>query len=257
MATTSAKPRSGQGAKRSAKRRHTKPSRTPKPSTPAKDIVSKAAQSAALVVSEGPPTPTRMARVIVRRAAEHAVRRALRSGAEISHRAGEMTRGSHSSVLTAVVHRELPIQQSVDVAVPLAVAFDEWISLQWLPEGVHRVEQISRNGDGRLRGRTNHGGADWEAVVTEERDCESFAWRSVKGSDCAGVATFHGLSERLTRIELNLDVVPINVSDALALSSHLADRHAKADLRRFKARLELISPDVYQDEPADDGTARR
>jgi hypothetical protein len=68
----------------------------------------------------------------------------------------------------------------------------------------------------------------------------------VEGSDCAGLATFHRLSDRLTRIELDLDVLPTTPLDTLALSLRLANRRAEAELRRFKARVEFINPDAYE-----------
>jgi uncharacterized membrane protein len=95
-------------------------------------------------------------------------------------------------------------------------------------------------------------GARWEAEVLDQRPNESFAWQSVKGSDCAGLITFHRLSERLTRLELNLDVIPQGMPEAMGLLTYLADRRAEADLRRFKAHVELINPDLYDDEPQDD-----
>jgi uncharacterized membrane protein len=76
---------------------------------------------------------------------------------------------------------------------------------------------------------------------------ESFAWLSVEGTDVAGLATFHQLSDRLTRIELDLDVVPTNPSEAMMLALHVAHRRAEADLRRFKAHVETLDPDEYQD----------
>src|SRR5437764_1620606 len=143
--------------------------------------------------------------------------------------------------------RSVPIQCSIDIAVPLEVAYEEWMKLEFLPEGIHRVEQIRRKGD-RLTGRilgamANH--ERWRAEIREERRCESFAWRSVSGSDCLGLVTFHRLAERLTRLELELDVVPTGAAQAFALLGHVADRRAQTDLRRFKAELERISPDDY------------
>ncbi len=136
------------------------------------------------------------------------------------------------------------------MAVPLAVAWEEWINLSWLPEGVHRVQDLEHDGDDRLRGRVAGASQpDWEAEVLEERERQSFAWQSVRGSDCAGLVTFHRLSDQLTRLELSLDVVPTSVAEAVALATHLADRRAEVDLRRFKARVELISPDVYEIDP--------
>ncbi len=140
-----------------------------------------------------------------------------------------------------------PIQAAVDVAVPNAVAWREWMRLEWLPEGVDRVSAIERTADDELAGHLDGGETNWTAQILDERDGESFAWESREGSDCAGLITFHALAERLTRIELSLDVHPVSLAQAVALTARRADRRAAADLRRFKARLELISPDGYED----------
>jgi len=142
--------------------------------------------------------------------------------------------------------REVPIQCSIDIAVPLELAYEEWMKLDFLPEGAHRVEDIERDGDsltGRLTGTRRH--VEWEAEIRDERPCEAFAWRSTVGSDCAGLLTFHRLSDRLTRLELELDVVPVHMEEAIELLLRIADRRAEGDIRRFKARLETISPDDY------------
>jgi uncharacterized membrane protein len=143
--------------------------------------------------------------------------------------------------------RHVPIQQCVDVAVPLEVAYDEWMRLDFLPEGAYRVEKIERGQDNKLTGRVTSplGSRRWEAEVLDEREDESFAWRSVKGSDCAGLITFHRLGERLTRLELQLDVVPVRPFETAEFLLRLADARARAELRRFKARAETISPDSY------------
>jgi uncharacterized membrane protein len=141
----------------------------------------------------------------------------------------------------------LPIQQSVDIAVPIAFAWQEWMELSFLPEGVDTVVDIERSGDtlsGRLAG---HPGSSWSAEILDERECESFAWRSNEGSDCAGLVTFHQLSDRLTRLELTLDVVPQTPADSVSLLTHLADWRARKEMRKFKADLEVVSPDVYAD----------
>lgn len=155
--------------------------------------------------------------------------------------------------------RSVPIQCSIDIAVPLEVAYEEWMKLDFLPEGTHRVERIKRRGDrlsGRLAGALAQHSA-WRAEIREERPNESFAWRSVRGSDCLGLVTFHRLAERLTRIELELDAVPVRPAEAFELLARVADRRAETDLRRFKADLERISPDDYPSlvESAGDGPA--
>jgi uncharacterized membrane protein len=152
--------------------------------------------------------------------------------------------------------RQLPIQRSVDVAVPIDVAWDQWMRFEYLPEGIHRVLDVERDDD-RLHGRV--GGAhlrqDWEAEIIDERIDESFAWRSAGAStDCSGLLTFHELAVRLTRLELHLDVVPGGLPEAVTLVLHVADRRAEAELRRFKAHVEALDPDDYPPSPSDDTT---
>ncbi|MBV9309604.1 MAG: hypothetical protein JOZ73_02160, partial [Solirubrobacterales bacterium] len=150
--------------------------------------------------------------------------------------------------------KRLPIQVSVDVAVPLEVAWDEWLGSGSLPEGVHRAREIERDGS-QLLGVVGPRGADWEAEIVDEREHESLAWRSTVGSDVAGLVTFHRLSDRLTRIELDLDVLPTNPAEAFAFTTHIAHHRAEADLRRFKARVEFINPDVYEEVVSRNGNA--
>jgi uncharacterized membrane protein len=262
VATTSSRRRSQNPAERSAKSRRSPGAgrATPKTKQTAKSTAEKtkhAAKSTALV-AKASPAPSKMLRKVAIKAAKRMTRKTLQSGAEVVHRAAEATADSGLSAinvksLSVKSLRRLPIQCGVDVGVPVRVAWEEWMALTFLPEGVHRVEQIERDGDTRLLGRiAGPRGADWEAEILDERDRQSFAWQSTKGSDCAGLITFHELSERLTRILLNLDVVPTGVAEALSLSSHLADRHAEADLRRFKERVEIINPDLYENDERDE-----
>ncbi len=187
------------------------------------------------------------------------LRKATRTGAEalrgVADHAAELSR----SAVQGGLSRRPPVQVSIDLAVPLAVAWEEWMSLEFLTEGVHRIEDIERDG-AQLRGRTaGPRSSDWAAEIIDEREQQSLAWRSFEATDCAGLVTFHTLSERLTRIELDLDVLPRSPAEAFSLSSHLAQRRAESALRRFKARVEFINPDVYEaaqqngSAPADNG----
>ena len=194
-------------------------------------------------------------RKVAGKAAKAIARKSLRSAAAAIRLAADRTASAGRNAVEAGMSRRLPIQVSVDVAVPLEFAWDEWMDFGSIPEGVHRIEDVERDGDslfGRLSGPRS---ADWEAEIVDEREHESFAWRSVQGTDTAGLVTFHRLSDRLTRIELDLDVLPTNPAEALTMASHAAQRRAQADLRRFKAHVEFISPDAYQIESGQNGAS--
>jgi uncharacterized membrane protein len=212
----------------------------------AKDTIDEAKDT----VSNGIPKPNKLARKLASRVIKMMVSRALESAARVVRAVvDETAEAGHQAVEKAgekATEKRLPIQQSVDIAVPIRVAWDEWEALEMIPEGVHTVTDIERDGN-ELMGRTSRS-TEWAAEILDEREQESFAWQSNEGSDCAGLITFHEISERLTRLELNLDVVPTSVGETAQLATHRADRKAEIDLRRFKARLELINPDSYPDE---------
>ncbi len=197
----------------------------------------------------------RLARAAAKKTFKALARRAAESGAHVVRLAADRSTALSKNALENGLSRRLPIQVSIDVAVPLAVAWDEWLGSGAVPEGVHRIHDVERDGDyltGTVAGPRS---TPWEAEIVDEREHESFAWRSTEGSDCAGLVTFHQLSERLTRIELDLDVLPTNPAEAFTLSLHLAHRRAEADLRRFKAHVEFISPDVYENKVNQNGSA--
>lgn len=50
-------------------------------------------------------------------------------------------------------------------------------------------------------------------------------------------------------------MLPTSPTEALTLSLHLAHRRAEADLRRFKAGVEFINPDLYEDSVKQNGSA--
>ena len=214
-----------------------KPKAKPKPKPKAKASAGGAAAKSALTTRPGGPVRLKMAGAALKAIAKKAGDRAQQSLPMLADKVRE-------AGLDNV--RTLPIQCSLDVAVPLEAAFDEWMRFDWLPDGAHRVEDIERDGDrlfGQLSGPWASG--DWEAEIVDEREDESLAWQTVTGSDTSGLVTFHRLSDRLTRLEVELDVIPEGMGEALSLVLRQADRRAEKVLRGFKAQVEALDPEEY------------
>jgi len=115
-------------------------------------------------------------------------RQAVRAGGEIVREVLEqaMERGQEAvergqETFRQELRSRPPIQLSTDVAVPLPVVWREWMRLEFLPEGPHRVGDIERDGD-TLSGVTQPGGETWAAEILDERDLESFCLRN-RGRD--------------------------------------------------------------------------
>jgi uncharacterized membrane protein len=199
------------------------------------------------------------AKKMARAAALKALKTVVSKTAEVAARgvrsAADRATSASKGALENGFGARLPIQASIDVAVPLLVAWEEWMSFDPFTEGVHRIEDVEREGQELIGTVAGPRSVDWRAEIVDEREQEAFAWRSIEGSDCAGLITFHRLSDRLTRIEVDLDVLPTNPTETLTLSLHLAHRRVQTDLRRFKARVEFINPDVYEADLRRNGNA--
>jgi len=144
--------------------------------------------------------------------------------------------------------RRMPIQQSVDVAVPVKVAYNRWTQFEDWPEFMHRVESVDQSDDTTLTVTMKVWGITrrFEAEIVEQRPDERIEWNVTEGLAHTGVVTFHELAPRLTRVEVTLDFAPHGMLEKMGRGMRFAKRAVRADLHRFKAIVEL-------DEEAEDG----
>lgn len=137
--------------------------------------------------------------------------------------------------------RRLPVQESVDVAVPLETAYNQFTQFEQFPEFMYRVERVEQRSDTELTWHENIWGVrrQWDAQITDQRPNERIAWEATSGSPKQkGVVTFHALSDRLTRIEINLDQQPKGVFEKTSSGFRVTRRALRSDLMRFKAFVE-------------------
>jgi uncharacterized membrane protein len=132
------------------------------------------------------------------------------------------------------------IIQTVDVKVPVRVAYDQWTQFESFPafmEGIEKVEQLD---DRRLHWVASVGGRqqEWDAEITQQEPDMRVAWRSTNGAQNAGVVTFHRLDDETTRVTLQMDWEPAGLVEKVGDVLHLDDRRVKGDLERFKEFIE-------------------
>lgn len=137
--------------------------------------------------------------------------------------------------------RRMPIQQSVDVAVPVKVAYDRWTMFEDWPEFMHRIESVDQADDTTLSVSMKLWGLTrrFEAKIAEQRPDQRIEWDVEEGLSHTGVVTFHQLAPRLTRVEVSLDFEPHGMLEKMGRGMRFAKRAVRADLHRFKAIVEL------------------
>jgi uncharacterized membrane protein len=131
--------------------------------------------------------------------------------------------------------------ETVDVNVPVSVAYNQWTQFEEFPKFLSYVESITQVTDTLTEWKVRVGGVEreFEAVISEQHPDERVAWNSTGGEvDHAGVVTFHKLSDTETRVTVQLDW------EASGLLEHLGsalgvDNHAiKKELGQFKEYIE-------------------
>jgi uncharacterized membrane protein len=132
------------------------------------------------------------------------------------------------------------IEESVEVQVPVRVAYNQWTQFDEFPrfmEGVEKVEQLD---DRRLHWVAEIAGKrnEWDAEISEQRPDERVAWHSTSGATNAGAVTFHRLDDNRTKVMVQLDFEPEGAVEKAGDVLGIVERRAKGDLERFKDFIE-------------------
>jgi uncharacterized membrane protein len=137
--------------------------------------------------------------------------------------------------------RRMPIQQAVDVAVPVDVAYNQWTQFEEWPSFMHRLERVTQEDESHVSFKAKIWGIsrEFEAEIVEQRPDERIKWKVTDGVTHHGVVSFHQLADRLTRIEVSLDIEPSSLIEKAGRGMRHAKRAVRADLHRFKAYVEM------------------
>jgi uncharacterized membrane protein len=132
------------------------------------------------------------------------------------------------------------VTESVDVAVPVSTAYNQWTQFESFPQFMGGVDKITQIDTTHNHWVTTIGGVtrEFDTEVTEQHPDERVAWKSTDGTSHAGVVTFHRLNDAKTRVTVQLDWQPSGVVEKAGSVLGVDDRQVKADLARFKEFIE-------------------
>ena len=131
-------------------------------------------------------------------------------------------------------------EESIDVAVPVRDAYNQWTQFESFPQFMSGVEKIQQTDDTHTHWTIKIGGVtrEFDAEITEQIPDERVAWKSTAGTGHAGVVTFHRLNDSQTRVMLQLDTGPEGLTEKAGEAIGLVGHQVKADLERFKSFIE-------------------
>jgi hemerythrin superfamily protein/ribosome-associated toxin RatA of RatAB toxin-antitoxin module len=132
------------------------------------------------------------------------------------------------------------VQKSVEVAVPVRTAYDQWTQFEEFPQFMSGVQQVEQLDERTMRWVAEIAGVrrQWIATVLEQVPDEKVAWAATEGATNAGAVTFEPLAADRTRVNLVLDYEPEGLVEKAGDALNIVDRQATGDLERFKSFIE-------------------
>ena len=132
------------------------------------------------------------------------------------------------------------IEESIDIEVPVAVAYNQWTQFESFPSFMDGVERVEQKTDTQLHWVAEIAGTkrEWDAEITEQHPDHRVAWKALEQDGPNGVVTFHKLAEARTRVMVQMDYEPEGIKESVGSMIGSDDRMVKADLESFKTMIE-------------------
>ena len=141
------------------------------------------------------------------------------------------------------------IVESIDVGVPLRVAYNQWTEFGAFPSFMKKVESVESPDDNKLvfKAQIFWSHRTWEATILEQVPDERIVWKS-KGEKghVDGAVTFHEIGPELTRILVVLEYYPQGLFEKTGNIWEAQGRRARAELRHFRRHVmtrSILHPD--------------
>jgi len=130
--------------------------------------------------------------------------------------------------------------ESVDVAVPIRTAYNQWTQFEDFPRFMSGVKEVRQLDDTMTHWTVEIGGIrrEFDARITEQLPDERVAWTATSGTKQGGVVTFHRLDPEHTRVTAQLEMEPEGVAEQVADKTGLVSHRVKGDLERFREFIE-------------------
>ena len=132
------------------------------------------------------------------------------------------------------------VEHSIDVDVPVRVAYDQWTQFEDFPQFMDSVESVRQIDDTHLHWVAEVAGQrkEWDAEITQQEPDQRVAWTATTGAKNAGAVDFHRIDDRKTRVTLTMDLEPEGLVETAGAAIGVPGRAVKDDLEHFKSFVE-------------------
>jgi uncharacterized membrane protein len=132
------------------------------------------------------------------------------------------------------------IVESIDVGVPVRVAYNQWTQFSDFPKFMKKVENVDQPDEQKTNWKAqvfwSH--RTWEATIVDQVPDDRIIWRS-KGQKghVDGAVTFHELAPNLTRILLVMEYHPQGLFERTGNLWRAQSRRARLEFKHFRRHM--------------------
>jgi uncharacterized membrane protein len=138
--------------------------------------------------------------------------------------------------------RPRTIQESIEVDVPVATAYNQWTQFEQFPEFMEGVKEVRQLDETRLRWVVDVAGkrAEWDAKILEQHPDQQISWISEDGKKTRGTVGFEPRGESRTLITLTMSYQARGLREAVGSAAGIDAYRVRGDLERFKDLIESL-----------------
>ncbi|MET7427051.1 SRPBCC family protein [Dactylosporangium sp. NPDC005555] len=144
------------------------------------------------------------------------------------------------------------IEETLDVGVPVRVAYNQWTQYEDFPSFMKKVENVDRPSDEKTNWKAqvfwSH--RTWEATTIQQVPDQNIVWRS-KGpkGHVDGAVTFHEMLPNMTRIMLVMEYHPQGLFERTGNLWRAQGRRARLEFKHFRRHVmtqTILKPDEVE-----------
>jgi uncharacterized membrane protein len=131
------------------------------------------------------------------------------------------------------------IQKSIDVGVPVSVAYDQWTQFEEFPQFMTGVVEVRQIDDTHLHWIAEIEGErqEWDAEIVEQVPDRVIAWRSTGGLQNHGRVEFEPI-DKGTRVDVTIEYDAEGMKESVGALLGFDGRQVENDVERFRELVE-------------------
>ncbi|MGX2041448.1 SRPBCC family protein [Methylocaldum sp. MU1018] len=132
------------------------------------------------------------------------------------------------------------LHKSIEVNVPVKVAYNQWTQFEEFPNFMENIVEVHQIDDSHVHWHAEIGGThkEWDTEIVEQVPDQRIAWRTTAGPENHGSVNFEPVSGDRTRVSVDVEYQPETVMEKVGSMLGMVSSNLEEDLENFRDFIE-------------------